>query len=194
MASLALIQKKKYGNFSPCCLINMVSSPFKRMCITNIVTVPFRTYTHKPSNKYKHNPVKPVYQESQPFKHSPANPINIISFTSYTMQRLITLFLQRLYIPVYVIDHACSVKMAGDWLKTQKGTRPIFSHLNPTILVNEGFITWPKRELILAGPTREIPSKVHLAPSSSQSECGICFILPGGRLRNIIKRGEHLQL
>ena len=54
----------------------MVSSPFERMCITNIVTVPFSTYTHKPSNKYKHNPVKPVYQESQ---------IIIMSFTSYTV-------------------------------------------------------------------------------------------------------------
>ena len=42
--------------------------------------------------------------------------------------------------------------------KTPKRTRPIFSHLDRTSLVNQGFIVWPKRELLLAGLTREIPS------------------------------------
>ena len=62
------------------------------------------------------------------------------------------------------------IKMAAYWpssflrlysslsLKTQKRTRPIFSHLDRTSLVNQGFIIWPKRELLLAGLTREIPS------------------------------------
>ena len=54
--------------------------------------------------------------------------------------------------------------MAGYWLrlifaKRKNGsTRLIFSHLDRTSLVNERFILWPKRELFLAGPTREIPS------------------------------------
>ena len=40
----------------------------------------------------------------------------------------------------------------------KKITRTIFNHLDRTILVNKRFITWPKRELLLAGTTREIPS------------------------------------
>ena len=34
----------------------------------------------------------------------------------------------------------------------------LYSHLDRTSLVNKGFIIWLKRELVLAGPTREIPS------------------------------------
>ena len=54
--------------------------------------------------------------------------------------------------------------MAGYWLrlnfaKRKNGsTRLIFIHLDRTSLVNKGLITWPKRELFLAGPTREISS------------------------------------
>ena len=44
-------------------------------------------------------------------------------------------------------------------IKTQKTKiRTIFSHLDRTILVNKRSIIRPKRELLLAGPTREIPS------------------------------------
>ena len=42
--------------------------------------------------------------------------------------------------------------------KTAKRTRPIYSHLDRTSLFNKGFIIWPKRELVLAGPTRKIPN------------------------------------
>ena len=35
---------------------------------------------------------------------------------------------------------------------------PRRSHLNRTSLVNKEFIIWPKKELSLAGPAREIPS------------------------------------
>ena len=38
---------------------------------------------------------------------------------------------------------------------TKKNVRPIFCHLDRTSLVNRRFITWPKRELLLAGPTRK---------------------------------------
>ena len=78
------------------------------MCITNIVTVPFSTYTHKPSNKYKHNPVNPVYQESQIVCPLPPTPIEVNYIISATT-----------IIPVYVFDQACSVKMAGG-LKTER--------------------------------------------------------------------------
>ena len=43
--------------------------------------------------------------------------------------------------------------------KNAKRTRPIYSHLDQTGLVNKGFIKWPKRKDFLAGPTREIPSR-----------------------------------
>ena len=36
--------------------------------------------------------------------------------------------------------------------------RPIYSHFDRTSLVNKGFNIYPKRELILAGPTPQIPS------------------------------------
>ena len=43
-------------------------------------------------------------------------------------------------------------------MKTRERTRPIYNHIDRTSLVNKGFIMWPKRELFLAGPAREIPS------------------------------------
>ena len=57
--------------------------------------------------------------------------------------------------------------MAGYWtssflrfclgqLKMQKGTRPIYSYLDRTSLVNNRFIIWTKTKHFLAGPTREI--------------------------------------
>ena len=58
---------------------------------------------------------------------------------------------------VWAIDQACSVKMAGFWpssfwrvyaIITPKRTRPIFSHLDRTSLVNKGFIFG---EIFLAG-------------------------------------------
>ena len=39
-------------------------------------------------------------------------------------------------------------------IKTQKRTRPIFTHFDRTSFVNNGFITWPKREHFLSGPSR----------------------------------------
>ena len=43
-------------------------------------------------------------------------------------------------------------------IKTLKKPRPMYSHLDRRRLVNKGFIIWPKRELSLEEPTREIPS------------------------------------
>ena len=59
--------------------------------------------------------------------------------------------------------------------KTQKRTRPISSHLERTSLVNKGFIIWPKRGLLLAGPTPEIPPSGQ--DGGSQSEYRIRSIL-----------------
>ena len=41
----------------------------------------------------------------------------------------------------------------------KKKTKPIYSHLDRTSLpvVNKGVFTWPKRELFLTEPTREVP-------------------------------------
>ena len=50
---------------------------------------------------------------------------------------------------------------------------PKSSYLDRTSLVNKEFIVWPKRELFLEGPPREI-----LARWGSQSERKIRFILP----------------
>ena len=44
-------------------------------------------------------------------------------------------------------------------IKTPKRTRPIFSHLDRTTLVNKGFIIWPKTKSFLSGSTREIVSR-----------------------------------
>ena len=41
----------------------------------------------------------------------------------------------------------------GQLQYTQKRARPIFSHPDRTSVVNNGFITWPNKELFLAGPT-----------------------------------------
>ena len=68
--------------------------------------------------------------------------------------------------------------MAGHWLKTQKGTRPIFSHLEPTSLVNKGFIIWPKRELYTCGtdagnpePGKMVPARVANQNAGFASSC-----------------------
>ena len=80
--------------------------------------------------------------------------------------------------------------MAGYWprlifAKFKNGsTRPIFSHLDRTSLVNKGLIIWLKRELFLAGPTREIPS---VARSGSQSESRNRFILPAREFTHTTK-------
>ena len=71
-------------------------------------------------------------------------------------------------------------------IKTSKRTRPIFSHLERTSLVNKGFIIWPKIEFLLAGPTREIPTD-HLTCSGNQSESWIHFILPARGFSHLIK-------
>ena len=51
---------------------------------------------------------------------------------------------------------------AWSWsIKMQKSMRPIFSHLDWTSLFNKimnNIITWPRRKLLLAGPTWEIQS------------------------------------
>ena len=44
--------------------------------------------------------------------------------------------------------------------KRKKRTRPRYSCLDRTSLVNKGLIIWPKRELFLSGPTWEIPERV----------------------------------
>ena len=65
-------------------------------------------------------------------------------------------------------------------VKMQERTRSIiYSHLDRTSLVNKGFIVWLKRELVPAGPTREIPNG-KMGPScrsGSQLEHRISFIL-----------------
>ena len=38
--------------------------------------------------------------------------------------------------------------------------KPVFSHLYRTRLLNNGFVTWPKRERLPAGLTWEILSKI----------------------------------
>ena len=68
-----------------------------------------------------------------------------------------------------VTDVGAKGHRAQPWswsIKMQKWMRPIFSHLERTSLVNKWIITWPRRELLLAGPTREIPSglKVFVFP------------------------------
>ena len=45
-------------------------------------------------------------------------------------------------------------------IKMQKRMKPIFSHLYRTRLVNNGFATWPKRELLPVGPTWENLSQI----------------------------------
>ena len=58
-----------------------------------------------------------------------------------------------------VTDVGAKGHRAWSWsIKMQKWMRPIFSHLERTSLVNKWIITWSRRDLLLAGPTREIPS------------------------------------
>ena len=59
--------------------------------------------------------------------------------------------------------------------KTQKITRPTSSHLDRTSLVNKVFMIWPKRGLLLAGPTSEIPPS--RLDGAGQSEYRIRSIL-----------------
>ena len=78
-------------------------------------------------------------------------------------------------------------------IKTQKRTRPILIHRDRTSLVNIGFIIWRKRELFLAGSTREIPSGQDSCRLRSQSEHRIGFILPARGLydspsESVVKR------
>ena len=68
------------------------------------------------------------------------------------------------------------------FFRTRQGTRPIFSHLDWSTLVNKGFINIAQKRTF-AGPTREIPS----GKLGSQSERRIRFILPTRRLSHLIK-------
>ena len=83
-------------------------------------------------------------------------------------------------------------------IKMQKRMRPIYSHFDRTSLVNEGFIIYPKRELILAGPKSEISSerarRAHLARSGSQSERRIRFILLARGFSHIKKNSRICSL
>ena len=75
------------------------------------------------------------------------------------------------FLYICIIDQACSVKMDGygpstfscfqvnKYARKKKKTRPTFSHLNWTSLVNKGFIIWLKRELFLVGQMPEIHSR-----------------------------------
>ena len=114
----------------------------------------------------------PVYLDSKKtmsFKHS-----NINKVYSYTKSRTISiLYVMRgqaapqVIKDVWVIDQACSVKMAGYWpsslfaflwtetksrtIETPKRTRPIFSHLDRTSLVNKKYIIWPNKKIFSRG-------------------------------------------
>lgn len=65
----------------------------------------------------------------------------------------------------------------------KKQPRPVSSHLKQTSLVNEVFITW-KQNFIFLRVTVGNPERArlrHVAHSSRQSQCSICFILPAHR-------------
>ena len=75
------------------------------------------------------------------------------------------------YVYIIYVIHALltkrEVKMAGYWPSSflrfywprrshlKQKRRLICSYLDRTSLVNKGYIIWPKRDLFLAGPTRE---------------------------------------
>ena len=63
---------------------------------------------------------------------------------------------------------------------TKKITRPIFSHLDLTNLVNKWFIIWLLGKFFLRDTvgSPELARWLHLACSVSQSHCAIWFILP----------------
>ena len=98
----------------------------------------------------------------------------------------------------------CEVKMTGYWpssffaclwietksrsINSQKRTRPIFSHLYRTNLVNKGFIIWLLVKFCLRD-TAGSPERarwLHLARSGSQSQPTIWFILPACGASHII--------
>ena len=73
-------------------------------------------------------------------------------------------------------------------IKSQKRTRPISSHLDRTNLVNKGFIIWLLVMFCLRD-TAGSPERarwLHLAPSGSQSQRAIWFILPAHGASHII--------
>ena len=65
-------------------------------------------------------------------------------------------------------------------INSQKGTRPISSHLDGTKLVNKGFIVWLSGKFFLrdTAGSRERERWLHPARSGSQSHRTIWFILP----------------
>ena len=76
--------------------------------------------------------------------------------------------------------------------KTRKKiTRPIFSHLDRTNLVNKGFIIWLLVKFCLRD-TAGSPERarwLHLACSGSQSQRAIWFILPAHGASHVINMG-----
>ena len=71
--------------------------------------------------------------------------------------------------------------------------RPISSHLDPTSLVNKGFIIWDKtpasEKFFLRDKARnpERARSLYLTRLGSQSQHGIWFILPAHEATHIIK-------
>ena len=55
-------------------------------------------------------------------------------------------------------NYALLTKREFKIASSQERTRPMYSHLDRTSLVNKGFIIYPKRELFFSEPKREIPS------------------------------------
>ena len=105
---------------------------------------------------------------------------------------------------MYWLLTKCEVKMAGYWpssffaclwterksrsINSQKGTRPISSHLDRTNLVNEGFIIWLLVKFCLRD-TAGSPERarwLHLARSGSQSQRAIWLIFPASGASHII--------
>ena len=105
---------------------------------------------------------------------------------------------------MYGLLTKCEVKMAGYWpssffgclwtetksrsINTQKRTRPIFSHLDRTNLVNKGFIIWLLVKFCLrdAEGSPERARWLHLARLGSQSQRAIWFILPAHGASHVI--------
>ena len=77
-------------------------------------------------------------------------------------------------------------------INSQKKTRPIFSHLDRTNLVNKGFIIWLLVKFCLRD-TAGSPERarwLHLARSGSQSQRAIWFILPAHGASHIIRENN----
>ena len=89
--------------------------------------------------------------------------------------RLIWLYISQLYF-AFLLTETLSRSM-----KTPKRTRPIYSHLDRTSLVNRGFFYMVKKRTFSCGTNGGILTRL-----ASQSERRIRFILPARRFSHII--------